>query len=386
MNVGAALRTDLVVGPFTVHLPDASDPTFWLMHDLAGLFGIEENGEAAKRLKKALRDRKLRIDVDHESDFVFVHAKSARAMMATLGVLEQIAPGTLRGVDLDGVLAVLAAHRRPKPKAYDVGDVFAVSLGGEGFGAIQVMSFPDASERFRGSPIALALDLATPDLDSLRARLEAGEGRPLAARQILDVEIVSGMWPRLLSRPLPPVDVAKLTTRERGRSGPIQTILGACLGFEPWEQFEPHPHERYLLDGVTPPRKRHRRTVFERRVLEVLGGARPACEEGPATLHVLVAYRGHSKEVPNLELPKLTTLYREMGAHAPPDLPHEERCLGGGFDGYLDLFLRTADVARALAHLDRVATSLGVTNDMLVERFPPFAFDWRGTCARMGLW
>ena len=52
-------------GPCTLHLPDENEATFWLKHDLAGLFGLDSNNAAEAHLKKALRAASVRtIDVE----------------------------------------------------------------------------------------------------------------------------------------------------------------------------------------------------------------------------------------------------------------------------------------------------------------------------------
>lgn len=376
---------EVACGPLTIHLPSASEPTFWLMHDLAGLFGLDFNHEARTRLVSALRAAKVRAaDVDHEADFVFVHAGSAKTMMATLRVLVERAPGAFAGVDLATVEAALRAWKRPKPIPFDVCDVFAVPLDGERFGAAQVVCFPQAHDGWRGSPLVVALDLPAQPLDALREAVTAGRGKPMAVREVLDTEMLSGAWPNLGARPLPDVDVARLVRQEKGRSGPVESILRACLGVVPWETYEPHPHEPHLLEGVVPPRKRNRRSVFLHRVDEVFGaGHREAPTSGPATLHILIAYRGSARDVPMLEVPKLGTMRWEMETRQRPDLPPEEACVGGGFDGFLDVFVHVAEVGPALAHLDQVAASLEIRKDYLVESYPPFTFDWNGTLRRM---
>lgn len=374
-------------GPLTVHLPDASDPTFWLMHDLARLFGHETNREAELRLKKALRESSVRgLDIDAESDWVFVDARTPDAMVAALRVIRQLAPNAIfNDSELDAAGASMRAWRRPAAKAFDVGDVFAVPLTDDAFGAVQILAFTGDSPKRRGSPIVLALDLLSHDLPTLQARIEAGDGVPIAARQTPDSDFASGAWPQIGRRPLPTVDADALTAREHARSGSIDCIVASCLGVDPWEMFDPHPHEPYLLDGVVPPFKKRRREVFEQRVTEVFreGGRAPTAPvAGAATLHVVMAYRGGA-EVPVLELPKLRDALREVSTLECAGLPQGEGCVGGGYDGAFDVFVHVDDIQTALGRIDAFAIARSLTNDLYVEAYPRVLFDWRGTLRRM---
>lgn len=384
--MGEATETSVQCGPLTVHLPDASEPTFWLMHDLAGLFELATNAEAERRLERALRAARVRgADVDAEADFVFVHARTADAMGEVLEVLRSLAdPAPFTSEELAATNVLMRAWRRPSPTSFEVAEVFAVPLAEEAYGAVQILAFTGEGKKRRGLPVVLALDLLAPDVAALAADVTAGRGAPLAARQVLDLDLASGAWPKVGRRVLPDVDAGALVSRERARSGPIACILASCLGVEPWEMFDPHPHEPYLLPSASVPFKRRRREVFERRVVEAFHGSPPATPmAGPATLHVLLGYRGGATEVPVLELPKLRALLREAQTLEHPDLPEEERCVGGGFDGFFDVFVRVADVVAATQHLEAFALAQRLAKDLLVEAYPPFTFDWRGTLRRL---
>lgn len=377
--------SEVACGVVKVQLPDASDPTFWLMHDLAGLFGDETNRDAERRLKRSLRAARVRsVDVEAEADFVFVHARTPGRMVEVLRAIRDLArdePFTSAHIDAAG--AAMRAWRRPAPKPFDVGDVFAVPLDDDAFGGIQVLAFTGNAKR-RGSPVVLVYDLLVRNLAELEARIRAGEGTPVAARQVLDVELAAGTWPRVGHRALPAVDATTLVEREQNRSGPVACILSSCLGVDPWEMFDPHPHEPYLLPGVVLPHKKRRREVFERRVREVFGDRpRAGPTEGAATLHIVLAYRGGAAEVPILEVPKLRGLLREVSQLERLELPEAERCVGGGFDGFFDVFAHVDDVARATARIDALAAARRLSQELYVERYAPFLFDWRGTLRRM---
>jgi hypothetical protein len=61
----------------------------------------------------------------------------------------------------------------------------------------------------------------------------------------------------------------------------------------------------------------------------------------------------------------------------------DEGCTGGGFDGVLDVFIHVGDVEAALVHVDRVAASLTIANDLYVDCYPPCTFAWRATLRHM---
>jgi hypothetical protein len=63
----------LDVFAFTIYLPDECSSKFYIFHDLAELFGLEFNEEAAKRLKKLLKedpnDPGAKLSMDREADY-----------------------------------------------------------------------------------------------------------------------------------------------------------------------------------------------------------------------------------------------------------------------------------------------------------------------------
>ncbi len=136
-------RKTLRVGEIDVHFPDAVFSTFWFMHDVAALFSVETNAEAEERLRASLVTlrEKEKIQVDHESDYVFVHAKRADAMISALRGAEHAAARSLFAPgELDAAAREMSAWRRPKPVSYGEGDLVAVPLSDDTYGAIHVLA------------------------------------------------------------------------------------------------------------------------------------------------------------------------------------------------------------------------------------------------------
>jgi hypothetical protein len=369
-------------GPIDVQLPDTSCDGFSFMHDLAGLFGVEFNAEAERLLRAELRRAKVRgVELDHESDYVFAEARSPAGMCATLGAVARCTPSELfEGCDLSALERSLRAWKRPRGASFRVGDVVAMPLFGGQYGAAQLIHTDSPG---LSSVVLLLLDLLANDVPSLAAALESRESTPLAACGDSSVDIASRRWPVIAHQPVPStIDVPALVARESKRSGAVLRVLESCLGVAPWEARYPHEHDPYLLNGRVPPHRRHRRAIFEHRVREVFHEPPVPPQRGPATLHVLLAHRGSEPVPPLHELPKLDRMRAEL-ARLTSAGHDDEICCGGGVDGFFDVFAQVDDVGVARHQIDQLAAELRVSRDLLVEAYPRFSFDWRGTLSRM---
>jgi hypothetical protein len=132
------------LGAVTIWLPTASEPSCNIFHDLAEAFGMETSADAVERLRRGWRESgcKGRLDIDHESDFVSVHA-SRHAIVDVAALVDRLAvPEHSRGVsdaEVARVRAVVKAHRRPRRFQWEVGDVFAMPLPDGTFAFGQVL-------------------------------------------------------------------------------------------------------------------------------------------------------------------------------------------------------------------------------------------------------
>lgn len=114
------------------------------------------------------------VHIDHEADFVFVHAKSADMMVDVLRALDAIA--TARPLwtsdELEAVRTAMREWRRPRPVRYDVGAIVAVPLSDGTFGALHVCTFTREGSS-RGLPTVTLLDAHVAAVDEVARASES---------------------------------------------------------------------------------------------------------------------------------------------------------------------------------------------------------------------
>jgi hypothetical protein len=361
-----AQKKTLRIGEIDVHFPDAVFATFWFMHDLADTFGVETNAEAERRLRASLAAlRAENIKVDHESDYVFVHAKRADSLISALRSVEHATGRSMFAAeDLAAAAREMSAWKRPKPVQYREGDLVAVPLSDGSQGAIHVL----------GPRLFLVLETRAETLDALRGALAAGAGACVAGRSLSDEEIVTGEWPIVGSRrPAPPVSPSSLTDG-RPTGGSVVDFLESFFGIAPWDSlFDCDEFDDWLLPDVRAEQRRLRREIFASEREKAAPNPVPTDADCPATIHLLVSYKGGPR--PRIiDKPKIRSLAERLRPLA------RELWTGGG-DGYFDLFAHVEHVAAFREAVDRVSMELRIKDDTLLECYSPFVIDWKARLA-----
>ena len=136
----------LDVFAFTIHLPDECSAKFRIFHDLAELFGLEFNEQAAKKLKKLLKedpnDPGSKLSMDREADYVSLRASKADVIALIARLINEnslpVYKRDFKDEDYERIKVALSSWKRPKPKPWAVGDVYAFKLldGSFGFGQV----------------------------------------------------------------------------------------------------------------------------------------------------------------------------------------------------------------------------------------------------------
>jgi hypothetical protein len=375
------------LGPLTIYFPDASLDTFWFMHDLTDILGVEYNSEAQARLEGALRGKRRGLDLDHEADCVVVHASGVKALTTALVALDSVAVARPLWSEeaFDRAVEAMSVWRRPRPLPYDPGAVVAVPLkevDSRGrFGAALVATFesalwadPPKRRSERGSPLLWVFDLTAPSAAALRDRLTAGEGKPMGCAVVLDREIVTGEWPVIAHREVPTALALAALEHERGSSSSGHTVLALAMryaGLWAWDFGNPEYAEKHLLPGeMPPPERRYLRELLEARLTTAFGRVPDSVREGPAVLHVHIAYPGNGLpriiDVP--KAPRLEKLMKEA-------VPGIGEVFTGGGGGFLDVIARTTDTRVALQEIERALAELRLTKEALVDSYPEVSIE-----------
>jgi hypothetical protein len=225
---------------FTIYLPDECSSKFRIFHDLAELFGLEFNEQAAKKLKKLLKegpnDPGAKLSMDREADYVSLRASKADVigLIARL-INENSLPAYKRDFtdeDYERINLALASWKRPKPKPWAVGDVFAFKLQDGSLGYGQVI------DSQHGAPSCALFERKTKD--------ELAGHEVLGSRVVSILHIGSDLLDKDVWKVLgnhPPVAKSaesqhgprnQVGAKSFGGGGIVEDLANAYFGLVPW--------------------------------------------------------------------------------------------------------------------------------------------------------
>lgn len=133
------------VGQITVNLPDENQSSFSIFEDLAELFDKEFQSEAVKLLKSQIKDVKPKPSIDSESDFTSITTSNVDTLLSVINVIIDLSTNEskksfaqVNQAELQKIFTS-AKKNRPKPKEWNTGDVFAITLADKSFSFGQVL-------------------------------------------------------------------------------------------------------------------------------------------------------------------------------------------------------------------------------------------------------
>lgn len=260
-------RTSIRLGELEINLPGVSDPSCSIVHDLAGLLGLEFNHHAEEQLKRAwVRGAQSGVlDLDHEADSVSIHA-GRDAIVRVAVLIHELAdpPLVLDPAEVERVRKLVRRHRRPKPYAWRVGELFQVPLADGRYCFGQVLWEQDfaAGSKLR-APTCTLLEHVTahaagPDAlpsDTLEEILTA---RTVAILHVGSDHLDSQRW-KVVGWHEPMDDPFSGPCGTPGKAGCVswdglETLANAYWGLQAWNPFYRDDYlDRFLLAGVERP-------------------------------------------------------------------------------------------------------------------------------------
>lgn len=249
-------REGIPFGPIQINVPDANQGGFSIFHDLAGVFGLEYQNEAAKALKAALKDVKPRANIDHESDYTHITSSNPATVVEVVKAIQGLASPEQRAsldIDMDDLLERLefAKRNRPKPKPWEVGDVFCFSLkdGTYAYGQVLRKSWCTCSLMDKRS--------TEPETDPRWFR----EARVLAIFHMQGDRLNTGQW-RVLFNLSPKIDPDSghggrfpgIGSISYGGGGTLENLANAYWGQSLWNiMYMDDYYDRMLQPGIMRP-------------------------------------------------------------------------------------------------------------------------------------
>jgi hypothetical protein len=270
---------------------------------------------------------------------------------------------------------------------YGVGAVVACPLApldpAGRFGAAVVAAFESLlwspeiraeSPRERGSPLLFVLELASPSIEALARDVEGGNGTAHGCSIVLDTEIVSGAWPVVGTRKVDEGEARGALERERHESTIAGALAGLAMhyaGLIAWDAGASTWADDKLLHGISPPQDRRLvRDLLEGRLRAASGRIPEPVSEGPAVLHVHIAYPGNGP--PRIiDFPKA----HKLAERVKRTVPGADVVFTGCGAGFLDVVARTSDARTGLRAVEQAVSELRISKDTLVDSYPDVPLD-----------
>jgi hypothetical protein len=249
-------REGISFGPIRIRLPDGNQAGFSIFHDLAGVFGLEYQNEAAKALKSALKDVKPRANIDHESDYTHITSSNPTTVVEVVKAIQRLASPEQRAslhIDQDDLLKQLwfAKRNRPEPKKWEAGDVFSFALkdGTCAYGQVLRKSWCTCA----------LLDKRSSEMSLSASEIRAA--RVVSLLHILGDQLNNGAWTVLYNHPL----LADPDSGHGGRfpgigsisyggGGSLEELANAYWGLTPWNvKYKEDYFDGMLQPGITRP-------------------------------------------------------------------------------------------------------------------------------------
>jgi hypothetical protein len=246
---------------FTIHLPDECSSKFWIFHDLAELFGFEFNEQASKKLKKLIKehpnDPGTKLSMDREADYVSLRASKADVIGLVARLInENSLPAYKRDItdeDYERINVALSSWKRPKPKPWAIGDVFAFKLVDDSMGFGQVIDSQYDAPSCALFELKSAHELVT---------TEVLKRRVVSILHIGSDLLDKGVW-RVLGNHPPVAQSKKSQHGPRNQVGAvsfggghiIEDLANAYFGLVPWngEYYREDYLDKLLMPGIQMP-------------------------------------------------------------------------------------------------------------------------------------
>lgn len=246
------------LGPVTIHFPDENQNNFSIFHDLAELFGKEYQSEAVKLLRAKLKEVKPKPSIDYESDNVSISTSNIETLLTVINAIIELSDDKNKksspSINQDELKLVFenAKKNRPKPKKWDVGDVFAIPLSDDTFSIGQVI------DKRYGCTCALF------DVHIKEALLNPSDFRKLSPISILHLGtnlLNNGTW-QIQFNDLVTLDPAggsggkfgEVGSTSYGGGGTMTDLADVYFGLQPWNvMFDEDYYDKMLLKGLSRP-------------------------------------------------------------------------------------------------------------------------------------
>lgn len=245
------------LGPVTINFPDEDQSNFSIFEDLAELFGKEYQSEAVKLLRAQLKEVKPKPSIDYESDNAYISTSNTDTLISVINALVELSDDenkkSFPSINQDELkLAFVNAKKnRPKPKKWEVGDVFAIPLCDNTFSIGQVL------DKKYCTCALFEIRINNPLFNQSDFR----KLRPISILHLGTDLLNNGTWQILFSDQvtLDPTSgsggkFGEVGCISYGGGGTMTDLADAYFGLQPWNvMYDEDYYDKMLLKGLSRP-------------------------------------------------------------------------------------------------------------------------------------
>ncbi|MEK4069920.1 Imm26 family immunity protein [Peribacillus sp. FSL R5-0717] len=157
---------EVKVGVITIYFPNASLSDFFINEDLAELFGLETSHEAAKYIKKTLKDKMessfKKLKIDYETNGIFITSIKGDVIVEVANIINELIGFEINKSELAKVNELAKNFKRPKKQKWVVGGIFFIPLSNSSYSFGQIIKKNEL-----GLPIGCLFELVSNEIEEI---------------------------------------------------------------------------------------------------------------------------------------------------------------------------------------------------------------------------
>ncbi|MDQ0971511.1 hypothetical protein QFZ31_001389 [Neobacillus niacini] len=251
---------EVKIGVLTMYFPDASSSDFFINEDLPEFFGFETSQEAAKYVRKKLKDKMessiKKLKIEYETNGIFIASKKGEVIVEAAILINELIDIEISNTDIIEVIELVRNFKRPKKQKWAVGDIFYVPLSNGSFSFGQIIKDND------GFPTCCLFNMNSNEIKDINSiistnivsvlpispnSLDNNNWKIIGSTEVrVNVEEVVKGQPKKYKRRI---------TQSTFPDESLRNLSEAIIGIRPWnENVDEEYYDKMLLPDLTKPK------------------------------------------------------------------------------------------------------------------------------------